>query len=93
MPAFEQVHQELGDQALIIGVNVRDAPSPATRTADRTGVTYPLVRDPEGTTLLALGGVSMPTTVLVAGDGTVAEVISRPLDAAELRSRIEGLAG
>ncbi|MGI9017631.1 MAG: TlpA family protein disulfide reductase, partial [Euzebya sp.] len=39
--------------------------------AERTGVTYDLLRDPDGQAFRAFGGFGMPTTVFVAADGTV----------------------
>lgn len=91
MPDFEEVHQELGDRVAFVGINVRDGVDPATRMIERTGVTYELGRDPSGELVLAFGGVILPTTVLVDADGTVVEVIARPLSAAELRTEVEGL--
>ncbi len=91
MPDFEAVHQELGDEVGFVGVNVVDIPSEATRLARQTGVTYPLVRDPDGRLLRFVGGISMPTTAFVDAEGRVVKVLSRKLSAEDLRAAIEDL--
>ncbi|MFN0026243.1 MAG: TlpA family protein disulfide reductase [Acidimicrobiales bacterium] len=91
MPDFEAVYQELGQEVGFVGVNVVDIPSEATRMARQTGVTYPLVRDPDGALLGFVGGIAMPTTAFVSADGEVLKVISRQLSAADLRDHIAEL--
>lgn len=91
MPDFEAVHREMGDKVGFVGVNVVDIPSEATRMARQIGVTYPLVRDPDGALLSFVGGVSMPTTAFVTADGQVVKVISRTLSAQDLRESIAAL--
>ena len=91
MPAFEAVHQELGDRVTFIGVNVVDQPSDAARMVEQTGVTYKLVRDPKRTLLAWFGGTQMPTTAFVDSTGRVVAVLTESLTADELRREIEKL--
>jgi thiol-disulfide isomerase/thioredoxin len=91
MPDFEAVHQELGDAVTFIGVNVQDTVSDAREMAERTGVTYTLVRDPGNELLRWFGGAGMPTTAFVDAGGNVVEVISKQLSADALRAEIEAI--
>ena len=88
MPAFQRVHESLGETVAFLGVNVRDAPEAARSMAERTGVTYDLVRDVDGELGRALGVTTFPTTVLVLGDGTVVDTIHREVSADRLCEKI-----
>lgn len=93
MPGFESVHTALGDSVAFLGLNVTDNLDAARDLADRTGVTYDLGRDPTGDIVTALGGVNMPTTVLVDRDGRVVWVTSGKLEPdaleREIRERLQ----
>lgn len=89
MPAFEQVHQDLGDQVAFLGMNVQDSITRGEELVDETGVTYDIGRDPDGSLLAQFGGVAMPTTVLVDADGTIVRVLSGGTTARELRDAID----
>jgi peroxiredoxin len=89
MPAFEQVHQQMGDEVAFLGLDVQDTLEDGQQFADRTGVTWDLGRDPDGTLVRQLGGIGMPTTVLIDADGVVQEINTGELDAEELTSLIE----
>lgn len=89
MPALEDVHQALGDQVAFVGLAVRDQEEDTAQIVEDTGVTYDLGRDQRGDLLTSLGGVSMPTTVLIDADGVVTSVNSGELNAAELTEMIE----
>jgi len=89
MPAFEQVHQDVGDQVAFVGVNVQDSETEGQAIVDDTGITYDVGRDPDGSLLASFGGVAMPTTVLVDADGTIVRVLSGATSAEELRAAID----
>jgi thiol-disulfide isomerase/thioredoxin len=73
MPAFEQVHRQLGDQVVFLGMNVQDTVEGGKAFADSVGITWHLGRDPTAAILQGeFGGVGLPTTVLVDRDGRVA---------------------
>jgi cytochrome c biogenesis protein CcmG, thiol:disulfide interchange protein DsbE len=80
MPAFERVHQRLGERVAFVGIDQRDQRGPALALARRTGVSYRLAFDPAGRSFDAFGGLGMPTTVLLRADGTVAEIVTGQLD-------------
>lgn len=88
MPGFERVHRELGDRVAFVGFAMNDGDATAADLVRRTGVTYPIARDPEGEVIRALGGVQMPTTVLVRADATIVEVWSGKLSAEQLEAHL-----
>ena len=88
MPEFESVHQELGDRVAIIGLHYDDTREKGLEIVERTGVTYLVGRDVDGTLFRATKGVAMPTTVFIRDDGTVAAVRSIALNADKLRDAI-----
>lgn len=89
MPAIEQVHQANAGKVEILGLQVMEAAEKGQALVDRTGVTYPLGRDPRGDVVRAFGSVNLPTTVLVKGDGTIVAVHAGELSAAELQALID----
>jgi peroxiredoxin len=91
MPEFEAVHQQLGDEVRIVGINPVDSASAAREFADDVGVTYELLRDPAGDATVALGVARFPTTVFVDSGGRIVATEPNELDAAELTERIEEL--
>lgn len=89
MPGFEAVYQELKGQVAFLGLNVDDARKQALGLIERTGVTYPVAQDNGSAIMSALGGASMPTTVLIAPNGETAAIRSGRLRVKELRNLIE----
>jgi thiol-disulfide isomerase/thioredoxin len=88
MPAFERVHRALGAGVQFLGIDVNDTLNSGKDYARKLGVTYDLVRDPSAELLSALGGVVLPTTVLVGADGTVLLVHASAFSENELTSAI-----
>jgi cytochrome c biogenesis protein CcmG, thiol:disulfide interchange protein DsbE len=86
MPAFERVHQDLGDEVTFLGLAVRDRPEDVFATVDDTGVTYRIGRDVDDRVLLAVGALGpLPATALLDADGSVVEVRRGELTESELR--------
>ena len=88
MPDFEKVNQSAGGQVQFIGVNLQDDAGAADDLAVETGVTYTLARDPQGVVYNAFGGVAMPTTVFIAADGVVREIVTGALTEGQLTGKI-----
>ncbi len=86
MPAFEEVHQDLGGQVEFLGLAVADRPEDAQALVDRTGVTYETAQDKDTSVFNALGALVLPTTVLLDADGTVVASHPGALDADQLRA-------
>ena len=55
------------------------------RLVERTGVTYRTAQDKDGSVITALGGIVLPTTVLLDAEGTIVASHAGELDADELR--------
>lgn len=88
MPDIEEVHQQLDGRATIVGIDQDDSVEKARTLAERTGVTYRLVVDDDGSYFRAVQGRGMPTTVLIDERGTIVYRHSGPLDAPQLRRLI-----
>ena len=88
MPAFEAVHRELRPHVAFLGLNVGDEPGAARRLAEQTGVSYPLGEDPDSAIFQAFGGIGMPTTAFVDGDGMIVHMVTSRLKAQDLRALI-----
>lgn len=91
MPAFEAVHQEMGDEVAFLGMNFQDQVGAATELVEKTGVSYDIARDPSGELARSLGMVVMPSTYFVSPEGRVVDAKAGAMDADELRRRIEEL--
>jgi peroxiredoxin len=87
---FARVHAEVGEQVRFVGVNPLDPTETMVRFARDRGVTYELFRDPDAALANALDVVAYPVTLFVDPDGTIVDQTG-PLDAAQLRERIETL--
>ena len=90
MPDLEAVHRAYGARVAFVGVDVQDGLAAAQSMAARTGVTYDLVRDPDGSLAAAMGVTGLPTTVLVGRDGTVVRLAGPgAVQATQLRQWID----
>ncbi len=89
MPDFETVHQEVGDEVAFLGLSLLEPEENAQGLIARTGITYDVGRDADGSAYEHFAGLAMPTTVFIDAAGTVREVHSGPLTADELRERID----
>lgn len=86
MPALEAVHRELGGAVAFVGVATNDPVDDALALVERTGVTWDLARDAQGEFIAAVGGVALPTTLLVDGEGRIVETHVGAIDADDLRA-------
>ena len=91
MPAFERLHQGQGDEIVVLGVDVSEGVEPGREMVERTGVTYPQARDPQGDLLRAYGGIQLPHTVVIDADGVVTELRNKVLDDDDIRALVAPL--
>lgn len=91
MPALVAARDKYGID--IVGVNPRDTAALARDFADDYGITYSLLRDPNGASLVALGVGTFPMTYLVGGDGTILEQHAGEITAAQLDRMLAPIAG
>ena len=73
MPTLEHVHQTLGDQVTFLGMDVQDTVDGGKAFVETVGITWELGRDPDAAILQgAVGGIGLPTTVVLDPSGRVA---------------------
>ncbi|MDH4148812.1 MAG: TlpA family protein disulfide reductase [Acidimicrobiia bacterium] len=89
MPEFELVHGEVAERVQFVGISVNETVEDAEELVGKTGVTYPIARDPRGALLAEFGGIAMPTTAFVDAEGNVLKVQSRSFTADQLRDTID----
>jgi len=89
LPAFQAVHERYGDQIAFVGISVQESPDAARALLEETGVTFPAGRDPSGDLSLRFEVVNMPSTFLLAADGTIVDSASGALTEGQLLSRIQ----
>lgn len=91
MPAFDEVHRDLGDDVTIIGVTDSLDRVGSKRLAASTGVTYPLLVDEGGNLQTDLGVVNLPTTVFFDAEGKIIRRHAGAFTARGLEEAIESL--
>jgi thiol-disulfide isomerase/thioredoxin len=84
MPALEAVHQAGGDDLAVVGIAVNDRVEAALELAGRTGVTYPLGTDPQGTYFTEAGATLLPTTLVFDADGELRRRLTGEVTARDL---------
>lgn len=70
LPLLARADRAYGEQLRVIGVDFADsAPEAAVELAERSGVTYPLLSDPEADSKAPLRVIGLPQTVFVDAQG------------------------
>jgi thiol-disulfide isomerase/thioredoxin len=91
LPFYQRLHRESRGKLQVLGVDYLDTqPSRALQLARQTGVTYPLLADPDGRLRGYRGiGRGLPGVVLVDGNGKVVTVQFRVVKSyAEIRGLV-----
>ena len=88
MPDIEDVFQDVSADVAFLGFNVTDSRGDADELIERTGVTYTIAEDPNGEIHRAFRGFAMPTTILIAADGTVTRSHAGAISGEQLRGFI-----
>jgi thiol-disulfide isomerase/thioredoxin len=89
LPDFQQVHTELGDEVVFIGINMQEEDKVAAEALiARSGVAFLLADDPDGAIFRSFNGFGMPTSVFITADGVVADTHSGVIVADDLRAKI-----
>lgn len=93
LPDFAAAHARYGDRVDFVGVDYQEvSEAAAARLLYETGITYPVMEDPEGTLLEELGTLpTMPTTIFVRADGTIFERHHGLILGDQLNDRLEEL--
>jgi len=92
LPHFETTFQEFGTEVNFLGVATNDDRANANELIDDTGISFPVADDPNQELFFALDGFSMPTTVFINADGTVASTRVGVILAGELDTTVTELA-
>jgi cytochrome c biogenesis protein CcmG, thiol:disulfide interchange protein DsbE len=80
-PLLESWQRQLEAQGgTVVGVDVLDVTGDALSFAHRSGITYPLVRDRDGSSARDFGVAGYPETVVIDRRGRVAAVQRGPVD-------------
>ncbi|MDQ4075467.1 MAG: redoxin domain-containing protein [Chloroflexota bacterium] len=95
MPAIQQVADAYAEEGLVVLLVNRAEREGAVRGfVEQTGVTAPVLLDPEDVAADAYRIGAMPTTFFIDRSGRIQEVtIGGPMTEAHLQSRIESLVG
>jgi len=94
MPVLERLHREFAARGLtVVGVNAREGKEAVGRYAQALGLTFPLVRDPDGAIGAGYGVIGLPTTFVVARDGRAVALAVGPREweSAAARALIQAL--
>jgi thiol-disulfide isomerase/thioredoxin len=71
LPSLQTLHEIGGGDPVVIGVNVREPASQVRRYIAATGLTLPVVLDPQAELAKRFGVTAYPTTLLIAPDGQI----------------------
>lgn len=71
MPDLQEAHRTLGDSVAFLGIDVADPAGPADAFAKKSGVTYPLLADANGTAAGTYRIPGLPFTAIIGPDGTL----------------------
>lgn len=95
-PILDEIRQELGPKGFeVFAINVDEDPEDALEFLRELPVSYPILRDAEGSTPEMFGIIGMPTGFLIDQNGKVFKVHQgfRKSDGAKLRAEIQQLLG
>ena len=83
LPMVQQLAAAGGDQVRVLGVASLDGAKPAASFAADAGITFPSAFDGDGEVMSAIGVNTLPHTVFLAADGSVAYVQTGPVASLE----------
>ena len=88
LPAFQEVHEQLGETVHFVGINQMDSADAVGAYLAEIGVDFEQLLDESGAMSDELSVTGLPATAFIAADGTVVEVHQGELTADELRELI-----
>ena len=96
MPGFQQVYDELGDQFILVGVDVGPfvglgSHADAEEFLEEFGITYPTAFATTSSPIQDYRVLGMPTTVFITADGQIDDTHSGFLTETDARRRIKAL--
>ena len=88
-PALVAAHAAHGDRVDFIGINPNDSAEVAREFADEYGVTYTILRDPDGQSLVELGVGTFPMTLFVDAGGVIVDQHAGEITADQLADNLD----
>jgi cytochrome c biogenesis protein CcmG/thiol:disulfide interchange protein DsbE len=77
-PELERLYRSLHGEAQLIGVDYSDARDSAEAFIREFGVTYPVLRDPDGQVGDRYGVTGLPTTAILNSKGQIVQLLRGP---------------
>ena len=91
-PLLERWHRRIAPRGgTVVGVDVLDVTSDARAFVREFGLTYPMLRDADGTTQRQFGVVAYPETLVIDREGRIAAVARGPVDEEFMRREVAPL--
>jgi cytochrome c biogenesis protein CcmG/thiol:disulfide interchange protein DsbE len=91
-PLLERWHQRISKRnATVLGIDVLDVTSDAQDFIDEYGLTYPHLRDKDGSTQEDFGIVAYPETFVIDRDGRITATRRGPVDEEFMRANVTPL--
>ena len=91
-PLLERWHQRLKERnATVLGIDVLDVTSDAQGFIDKYGLTYPHLRDKDGSTQDDFGVFALPETFVIDREGRIADSRRGPVDDEFMRANVTPL--
>ena len=88
-PLLQRWHKRIApDGGLVLGVDVDDVSSDARAFIREYGLTYPMLRDPDGQTRTLFGAVGLPETFLIDRTGRIAATRRGPVTERWMREEV-----
>jgi thiol-disulfide isomerase/thioredoxin len=75
MPSLQRVRDQLAPRFEVLGVNYQEGPARIRAFIDKSGITFPVVRDTDGAVAKAWGARIFPASFLVDRAGRVKHVL------------------
>ena len=91
MPALQDAFEKYGDRVSFIGINTQDSSDTASSFVNDIGVTYDILRDPNGESVVANGVSTFPTTFFVNAAGTIIKQVAGELAADDISAALKEL--
>jgi cytochrome c biogenesis protein CcmG/thiol:disulfide interchange protein DsbE len=92
-PLLQRWHERISrdGRATVLGVDMLDVTSDARAFVREYGLTYPMLRDPDGDSLAALGVIGYPETFVIDRRGRIAAAARGPVGEAWMRANVAPL--
>jgi cytochrome c biogenesis protein CcmG, thiol:disulfide interchange protein DsbE len=91
-PLLQRWHERIEERGgTVLGVDAFDEIGRARAFVDEYGLTYPMLRDGEGSTRESFGILGFPETFVIDRQGRIAAVERGPVDAQFMRERVAPL--